>query len=76
VSVGAGPPLLPGWGHVTPWVLRNLSSFGPDGPPPLFSRRCARDFSEVKELGSIASVTRTAEQIEIARFRLANPAPL
>ena len=73
VSVGAGPPVLPGWKNVTPWVLRSLSAFEPDGPPPLQSRRYARDYNEVKELGSLTSLTRTDEQTEIARFWLAPP---
>ncbi len=76
VSVGAAPPVLPGWKNVTPWVLRNLSQFGPDAPPPLHSRRYARDYNEVKELGSLTSPTRTHEQTEIARFWLAPPAPI
>jgi hypothetical protein len=73
VSVGAAPPVLPGWKNVTPWVLHSLSQFGPDGPPPLHSRRYARDYNEVKEMGSLTSVTRTDEQTEIARFWLASP---
>ena len=73
VSVGAAPPVLPGWRNVTPWVLRNVSPFQPDGPPPLHSRRYARDYNEVKELGSLTSLTRTDEQTEIARFWLAPP---
>ena len=65
--------MLPGWRNVTPWVLRSLSQFRPDGPPPLHSRRYARDYNEVKELGSLTSLTRTDEQTEIARFWLASP---
>ena len=70
VAVGAAPPVLPGWGNVTPWVLRNLGQFQPDAPPPLHSRRYARDYNEVKEIGSLNSLTRTDEQTEIARFWL------
>ena len=73
VSAGTAPAVLPGWRHVTPWVLRRHSAFGPDGPPPLHSRRYARDYNEVKELGSLTSLTRTDEQTEIARFWLAPP---
>jgi hypothetical protein len=73
VAIGPAAPVLPGWGKVTPWVLRNLSQFEPDGPPPLHSRRYARDYNEVKEIGSLTSETRTAEQTEIARFWLATP---
>jgi hypothetical protein len=73
VPVGAAPALLPGWKNVTPWVLRSVSQFEADGPPPLHSRRYARDYNEVKELGSLTSTTRTSEQTEIARFWLASP---
>lgn len=76
VPVGSAPALLPGWGNVTPWVLPNLARFEPDGPPRLDSRRYARDYNEVKDVGSLASLTRTAEQTEIARFWLATPAAI
>jgi hypothetical protein len=76
VSVGPAAALLPGWRHVTPWVLRSLSQFEADGPPPLRSRRYARDYNEVKEIGSLNSSTRTDEQTEIARFWLASPAEI
>lgn len=76
VAVGPAPPVLPGWRNVAPWVVRNLAAFRPDGPPPLRSRRWARDYNEIKDLGSSNSSTRTGEQTEIARFWLANPAPL
>jgi hypothetical protein len=73
VAIGTTPALLPGWGEVAPWVLRSGSPFQLSGPPALRSRRWARDFNEVKEIGSAASATRTAEQTEIARFWLASP---
>ena len=76
VAVGPAPPVVPGWRYVDLWVLRNLSQFQPDGPPPLHSRRYARDYDEVKELGSLTSLTRTNEQTEIARFWLASPAAI
>ena len=73
VAIGSAPPLLPGWGNVSLWVLHNLSQFQPNGPPALNSRRYARDVNEVKEIGSLTSQTRTAEQTEIARFWLGTP---
>ena len=76
VALGGAPALLPGWRNVTPWVLPSLSPFEFDGPPLLDSRRYARDYNEVKELGSLTSPTRTAEQTEIARFWLATPAAI
>ena len=67
---------LPGWGSVTPWVLHNGSQFRPDGPPALHSLRYARDYDEVKALGSLNSTVRTPEQTEIARFWLGTPSAL
>jgi hypothetical protein len=76
VATGPAPALAPGWGRVTPWVLHSLVPFRPNGPPPLFSRRYARDYNEVKEIGSLTSMSRTDEQTEIARFWLATPSAI
>jgi hypothetical protein len=73
VATSSAPALLPGWGSVTPWVIRKAAHFRPDGPPSLRSRRYARDYNEVKEMGSLTSETRTAEETEIGRFWLAPP---
>jgi hypothetical protein len=73
VPVGAAQALLPGWGKVTPWVIEKARRFRPEGPPSLRSRRYARDYNEIKELGALNSLTRTPEQTEIARFWLASP---
>src|SRR3981189_12701 len=62
------PAGLPGWGRVTPFVLRRSSQFEPDGPPPLASRQYARDYNEVKAIGEQHSTLRTAEQTMISRF--------
>jgi hypothetical protein len=72
VAVGAAAPIAPGWKEVTPWVL-NVSHIHANGPPPLYSRRWARDYNEVKELGSLTSTVRTSEQTQIAQFWLASP---
>jgi hypothetical protein len=66
--------LLPGWGVVRPWVLESATQFRPDEGPDLTSRRYGRDLNEVKELGTLNSATRTAEQTNIARFWLASAA--
>jgi hypothetical protein len=73
VPVGTAQALLPGWGSVAPWVLEKAAHFRPDGPPSLRSRRYARDYNEVKEIGSLSSLTRTTEETDIARFWLASP---
>lgn len=51
-----------------PFSLRRPSQFRPGGPPQLSSKRWARDYNEVKELGSRTSASRTAEQTLAARF--------
>jgi hypothetical protein len=73
VAVGAAAPATPGWKDVTPWVLEDLSRFAPDGPPALHTRRYARDYNEVKEIGSLTSASRSDEQTKIAQFWLASP---
>jgi hypothetical protein len=65
--------LLPGWGSVTPFVLRSGSQFRPEAPPALDSEQYARDYDEVKSIGASNSPVRTAEQTQIAQFWLASP---
>lgn len=62
------PPLLPEWGRVSPFTLRNPESFRPAGPPALASEEFVKAFQEVKKLGSRDSSDRTEDQTEIARF--------
>ena len=57
----------PGWGRVKPFVI-DLKDHELEGPLPLSSVQYARDLAEVKEIGHIASRTRTPEQSEIAKF--------
>ncbi len=66
---------LPGWGQVTPFVLRRSTQFEPNGPPRLSGKRYARDYNEVKEIGEKNSAIRTAEQTSIARFWYENASP-
>lgn len=63
--------LLPGWRHVTPFVLRRGSQFRPDGPYSLRHHKYTRDFNEVKGIGGDDVTTpssRTLEHTEIGRF--------
>jgi hypothetical protein len=62
------PAILPGWGKVTPFALRNGAQFRPDGPPSLTSDQYTQDFDEVKTIGEQFSTLRTTEQSTIARF--------
>jgi len=68
------PALLPGWGNVVPWVLQSGSQYRPDEGPSVTSDEYTRDFNEIKEVGSLTSATRTAEQTNIARFWLTSAA--
>ena len=61
----------PGWGQVTPFVLRDSAQFRAGPPLPIASSAYAEDFNEVKSLGGDGVTTpsaRTADQTEIALF--------
>jgi PAP2 superfamily len=60
--------LLPQWALVTPFAMVSGSQFRPVAPPALDSARWASDYNVTKDLGSVTSTTRTAEQTDIARF--------
>jgi PAP2 superfamily len=62
------PPVGPYLGLMRPFALESADQFRPNGPPPLGSKRWADEYNEVKEIGSVGSTTRTAEQTESARF--------
>lgn len=62
------PALLPQWGNVTPFAMTSNSQFTPDNIPALSSTAYATSLNEVKDLGSATSVTRTADQTNIAKF--------
>lgn len=57
----------PGWGRVQPFVI-DLLEHTLEGPQALTSVEYARDLAHIKEIGHIASKTRTTEQTEIAKF--------
>ena len=68
--------LRPGWGAVTPFVLRSASQFRPEPPPALDSEVYLRDLEELRVIGRAGNDCqmpgqtgcRTAEQTEIALF--------
>ena len=51
-----------------PFSNETAGQFRPAGPPALSSKSWARDYNEVKEIGSRTSTTRTADQTLAARF--------
>lgn len=73
VRLTSAPALLPGWGRVTPFVLRSAAQFRPDAPPALDSERYAKDYNEIKKIGAKFGSTRTTEQSDIALFWRASP---
>jgi hypothetical protein len=56
------------WRNVTPFGIRRADQFRSAPPPPLSSRRYARDLNEVKEVGALDSQTRPAHRADVARF--------
>jgi hypothetical protein len=68
--------LLPGWGRVSPWVLKKGSQFRPGPPPALKSKRYARDYNEILYIGALTNSARTEEQTGIAQFWRASPTAL
>jgi hypothetical protein len=75
-AAASAQALLPGWGKVTPWVLRNESQFHVDPPDAVGSERYARDYNEVLQYGGAVSSARTDEQTQIALFWRASPTAL
>jgi hypothetical protein len=68
VYVPTTSPAVPHWGKRKPWVLSSGDQLRPGAPPALSSELWARDFNEIKALGSKTSARRSVEQTEIARF--------
>jgi len=63
-------------GNVKPFLIPNAEMLRSDGPNPLTSRAYARDVNEVKDIGSLASTTRSADQTMAAIFWQAQPGAL
>jgi hypothetical protein len=61
-------------GNVQPFVVPSAEMLRTDGPNPLTSDAYARDFNEVKQVGSLTSTTRTADQTEAAIWWQSNGA--
>lgn len=62
------PPVDVKIAQVRPYVMRSPDRFRPRGPRRLESRAYARAFDEVYDVGRTDSVTRTPEQLDVARF--------
>jgi hypothetical protein len=55
-------------GKVLPFIVPSAEMLRTDGPNALTSAAYAEDFNEVKELGSLTSTTRTADETDAAIF--------
>jgi hypothetical protein len=55
-------------GNVRPFLVPNAEMLRTDGPNALMSADYAEDFNEVKELGSLTSITRTPDQTDAAIY--------
>ncbi len=60
--------ILAHWRHVTPFGIPSAELFHSAPPPPLSSRRYARDFNEVKAVGAVDSSLRSPHLADVARF--------
>jgi hypothetical protein len=63
-------------GNVRPFIVAEAQALRSDGPNALNSGNYAKDFNEVKRLGSLTSGARTPDQTDAARFWQANGAAL
>jgi len=61
-------PAVPHWGKRRPWIMTRGDQLRPGPPPSLTSDTWARDYNEIKAVGSRNSTQRTAEQTAIAKF--------
>ena len=55
-------------GNVRPFIVPSAEMLRTDGPNALTSTAYAEDFNEIKEVGSLTSTTRTANQTDAAIF--------
>jgi hypothetical protein len=55
-------------GNVRPFLMQSPSQFRTDGPNALTSAAYTEDFNEIKEVGSLYSTTRTADETDAAIF--------
>lgn len=70
------PALLPGWGQVTTFGIKNGAQFRSSPPPAIHTGRYARDYNEVKEVGEVTSTERPQDRTDVARFYASPPVQL
>jgi PAP2 superfamily len=60
--------LLPGWGQVVPFGLKEGSQFRLPPPPGIDTGKYAKDYNEVKLVGRFDSLSRPQDRTDVARF--------
>jgi hypothetical protein len=67
---GVWQPTPPGYGPgiLLPFAIERSTQFRVSPPPALTSKRYARDYNEVKALGSAVTDTRPQDRTDVARF--------
>jgi hypothetical protein len=68
VYVPTAPVAVPTWPGRKPWLMTSASQFRPAPPPALTSETWARDYNEIKALGSRSGSGRSTEHTEVAKF--------
>ena len=68
IPTATTPPVGTYLGLMRPFSLASADQFRPSGPPALDTKEWAREYNEVKQIGSSTSTTRTDEQTLAARF--------
>ena len=68
IPTSQAPPIGTYMQFMRPFSYDTPGQFRPAGPPALSSKSWARDYNEVKEIGSRTSTTRTDDQTLAARF--------
>jgi hypothetical protein len=64
----AGGGVFLHWGNVAPFGIESASQFPVEPPPPMTSKRYARDFDEVRRLGAVGSSERPQDRADVARY--------
>jgi hypothetical protein len=68
--IPTAPTVAPQWPELAPFAMTKPSQFRPQPPIALESEQWAKDYNEIKELGSKSGSKRSAQQTEDARFWL------
>ena len=68
VYVPTALTVLSMWPNVRPFAMSNPAQFRPEPPISLKSEQWTTDYNEIKDYGGSASIKRSAQQTEVARF--------